>query len=564
MEEFENELDELNVENDEQLEDYLLLNSDRNALQSNESNAQKVTNGINGFDNHANEHQNGKKNDSNESTTSDLSDDIVPAEFLKFSKFVHNLSNTEKLYFYEQKLADIDKYLSKTNLTKIEDLKEFTDKRVVQECLLNAIEELLDENSLNSHGSPSNGDRSNVNILKSPLSPSDGRKRHTRAEFNELEMRYIERSKSELLVFYKSQLRSAMKSIASCSKDAHVTELDEKRELYEYISDRITQLRGEIFKEKQAKLEEKFVDDDTDNDDLAADDGDIAEFDDDECNLITHNDCDEKIDHTIEMVSPSRRISFAIEPCVTTYHLDDEPWRIQNSIETDECVNNLMDQTFQFFNSPSSSSSSSVCGDDGGINDYKHHVTQINSVLQCDDQLPGKKQSNESTRNFSCEFNTVNQTINNPSTIQHKDGGATLLLKFKHSINDSSATVSTDNDTIASPIDIYKRFGGGSSEGINHNPIIANISKEANLDVNALYKKMKQINAYKKPVNNLNGINAIDINNDNSSILINKISNSCVEPKKSILKNKEAVKNEIHAKVYDHVEEERKYLHKYY
>lgn len=74
---------------------------------------------------------------------------------------------------------------------------------------------------------------------------------------------------------------------------------------------------------------------------------------------------------------------------------------------------------------------------------------------------------NECTMNKKVEdvgcSNVVNRdaTITNdaaPITPSHNKP-TTLILQFSHSTNTCTATVSNDDDTINSPLDIYRKFG---------------------------------------------------------------------------------------------------------
>lgn len=147
-------------------------------------------------------------------------------------------------------------------------------------------------------------------------------------------------------------------------------------------------------------------------------------------------------------------------------------------------MNNLMDSTFQFFNSPSSSSASSVCGDDEDSTSHGiEHVSMLpllsrfplrinqihlsiifsiqktqpmNSTNDCDIHFQ-MNQFNESTMN---KVEDCTSATNNGSAAPSNQAiPSTLVLKFSHSSNPCTATVSNDDDTINSPLDIYKQFG---------------------------------------------------------------------------------------------------------
>lgn len=555
MEELENELEELNVMDDEHMQQHLQSNSTNSLINGNES-------------------------DNNE----DFDDDIIPDEFQQINDAAANMSIEAKLKFYENHLRKIGEYLSTRKFTKFEDLKELAEKRAVQECLRNAIDEIAEEKatdkceemcesigSVSEDGSPSDA--------VCTLSPPDGRKCPTVAEFKQLEESYMQRGKSVALVIYKSQLRSVMKSIASCSKDAHADHMTEKRELYEYLNDSIDRLRAEIILEKQAKLEEKFVDDDTDNEAPADDEDDLDIDIDDEMDYNGPSIVDSNAnnaDTTVGvsstdsmMISPTkRRICFAAKPSVTTYHLDDEPWRVQNSTgEPDETINHLMDETFQFFNSPGSSSSSSVCDYDGHDEVVvKCDDATTNSTNKCDE---AGVETNSNTMNSSCEDNdddesnrleSISQETPSASkTLYYKDG-STLYLKFAHTATPpqqpSPVALPTVN-AITSPIDIYKKFSGEAVAATVTPAVDYDAEKQklkdyvmqvANLNTDELHQKMSSYLAGKTASSSLpNGHQASPTPKTTTA-----------EPIKSILKNCEAVKREVRGKIYEQIEDDGK------
>lgn len=566
MEELENELEELNVENDNHLQQHLQSNS----MNGNASHSDQV-------------------HSDDDADFYDDDDDVVPDEFRDISRAAANMSIEEKLKFYENHLSEIRNYLSTRKFTKFEDLKELADKRGVQECLRNAIDEIVEEKAKSDPEESSAKSNGNLEMDEPDsvctLSPPDGRKCLTVAEFKQLEHSYLNRSKSVALVFYKSQMRSVMKSIASCSKDAHGDHANEKRELYEYINDSIDRLRAEIELEKQAKLEEKFVDDDTDNEAPADDDDedgldigyDVDDTVPDSINASASNANDDTVgvasaDST--MISPTKRkICFASKPSVTTYHLDDEPWRVQNSSgETDETINSLMDETFQFFNSPSSSSSSSECDYDGHDDDVNATATfaATNSTNKCDDD---GMETNLCTMNSSCDadddinrLESISQEMLSASkTLYYKDG-STLYLKFAHTATAppqplpiGSPTVNVASlHTITSPIDIYNQFGSDAATAakatideseIEKQKLKDYVLKVANLNADELQQKMANYLAGKSASSSLpNGNHASQM-----------AKSPMAEPKKSILKNCDAVKREIHGKIFDQIGDDGKH-----
>lgn len=319
MEELENELDQLNIDDEHAMEEYL------------KGNSLKILD--------------------------DNSDDpeIYSEEFLAIRQNGAHLNVNEKIKFYEKYLRETQEYFVNNIKVGVDDVQLLADKRATEENLQNAIEELREEietvsessDDVGSVQSTESASEKQPNAIQSKIVNSEQQqeqqqqfqqirstfcngqnnrsKPHSREDFERVEREYSEqnRSKSELLVFYKSQLRSVMKSFASCSIDANRMETDEKRNLYEYVCDRIDQLRAEILKENQIKLEEKFVDDD----DIDCNGGHCLDLD---ANCLSYemddNEDDDgnndgEIDANGSIMSPAkRRISFASQPSITVYH----------------------------------------------------------------------------------------------------------------------------------------------------------------------------------------------------------------------------------------------------
>lgn len=563
MEELENELEQLNVMNDEQMEQH---------LQSGRINGEDSVDGSQSHHDASDDYEDFGDDD----------DDIIPDEFKQLSATAASMSTEEKLSLYKDHLHKVNDYLATRKFSKFEELKELADKRGVQECLRNAIDEIAEECAKQDRSATPNSD---LEMDEAPsesvgtLSPPDGRKCLTVAEFKQLEQSYVNRSKSVALVFYKSQLRSVMKSIASCSKGAQIDHMTEKRKLYEYINDAIDRLRAEILLEKQAKLEEKFVDDDTDNEAPADDDDGLIEEDTDDIvpdpsaggDGLFVNITNGTLSADSAIVSPTKRkICFASKPSVTTYHLDDEPWRVQNSSgQTDETINNLMDETFGFFNSPSTSSSASECDYDGQTEGQKAiaSLEMTNSTNKCDD---GGVRTNLCTLDSRCDdyddngddgnrLESISQGMPSATkTICYKDG-STLYLKFAHTptpSQQSSPVGLAVTNPITSPVDIYEQFG---CDTVATTAATTN-NGGATVDTQSLkdYVTKTIFNAEdleQKMANYLAGKSgSSSLPNGNHMSLWQ--TPSVVEPKKSILKNCEAVKREIHGDIYDQIEDE--------
>lgn len=340
MEELENELEIMNVNDYEELQQHLQSNSEQ--VESDESEEH-----IEGSQSDAIDAQVPGKYPDADDTEGD-SDEMGSKEFLSLSEATTGLSIKDKIKFYEIHLQKIRDYFAK-NLCTIHNFDEFTEKRITEENLQNAIEEL--QEALNNYTTepekkPIKSGDIGADVgqqTKNPANPNEPRKFHCRKDFDEIEREYAmqNRSKSELLIFYKSQLRNVMKAIAGCTIDLHSRE--EKRNLYEFLSDRISSLRDEIQKEKQIKLEEDFVDDE-DIDKNLKQLGRSFEPN------ITNLELD---DYKEDEVTGKRKISFASQPITVTFFEDDEPCVVSTapfSPNFPEVFTNLIDiiRSFRF------------------------------------------------------------------------------------------------------------------------------------------------------------------------------------------------------------------------
>lgn len=258
-------------------------------------------------------------------------DEIGSTEFLSLNKQAIGLNTEDKIKFFEIHLLKCRDYFSKT-LCTIHNFDEFADKRVTEENLINAIEELQETLNNNTTETVEHKQES-ATIVEPTLQPINNacsdksntvqnpciepRKFHMPSDFDDVEREYSaqNKSKSELLIFYKSQLRNVMKSIAGCSLDMHSR--DEKRDLYEFLSDRISSLREEIQKENQIKLEEDFVDDD---DVIEKSVKNLGRTFDPNGSGFDLDDYKED-----ESTTGKRKISFASQPVTVTFYEDDEP-----------------------------------------------------------------------------------------------------------------------------------------------------------------------------------------------------------------------------------------------
>lgn len=303
MEELENELEELNIEDDDGFKEH---------LQSNMAKLEQIVNDT--IESPAYMMDDAKNADDEDGT----------AEFLQLKAQATDMNTDDTIEFYGTELKKTREFISKTPCT-IHNFNEVMEKRVTEECLMNAIEEL--QETLNNDIDPQVKQPAKNIDEREPAAPdghsTEPRKFHTRADFDAVEQEYNaqNKSKSEILVFYKSQLRNVMKSIAGCSIDKHST--DEKRDLYEFLSDRISSLRDDIQREKQIKFEEEFVDDD-DIDKPVRKLG--RPFDPESSCLDLDEDKDDEL-------TGKRKISFASQPITVTFYEDEEPSAVRLTIE---------------------------------------------------------------------------------------------------------------------------------------------------------------------------------------------------------------------------------------
>lgn len=521
LEELENEMEQLNIDDELEMQKYIMemekgIDECAPKESSSSANLVEMTELISDCD-IVKDNDDEILSDIEDDDDSDFSDEIAPEEFIEINKSIENLKIDEKLKVYQKRLNEVGEFLKTHTVTKYEELTELANKRALQECLRNAIDEIGEEQSASKRNSKENEtkqkfDKNSSAITSSittnpttasPASNENHKKCMTLNDFKELEKEYSKRSKTVAIVFYKSQLRSVMKSIASCSKGGNIEHIEEKRKLYEYISDAIDQLRAVILMENHAKLEERFVDDETDNEMCEKYDFVDSIADEDECsdkNLSENeNSIELEISSTVSGTelnestassttsSTKRRICFATKPTITTYHSDDEPWRVQSFGELDETGHNLMDKTFEFFDE-----------------DNESDECQI-------DRFDDKK----SNQNHLQLHETIQQSIKS-NTIYNKDN-STHVLKFVPT-NVFARTPSPSNSLeIVSPADVVKLF---------------QISNQPKHKVDSI---SKQTNSPNNPPNQ-------HISRENS----------VTEPK-SILKNREAVQQEVHVPIEDEI-----------
>lgn len=315
MEELENELEQLNVSSDEHLQQHLRTTNGESMLNNTIDIREEAL--------HPTQQQ------INNAAEDDANDDIGSEEFRALTTAAAGLSIDDKIKFYEIHLQNIGEYFAKTTPT-IRNTNEFTEKQITRECIENAIEELreAESDSSSTHSTdqcdPSNKNDEETNATRNDYMErmqhlNEPRKFHTRSDYEEVEREYAARnkSKSELLVFYKGQLSHVVKLIASCTT-GNVHTGEQKRDLYEFLSDRISSLREEIQKEKQIKLEDDFVDDD-----------DIDVTAKPSCRIFDVNSAPFELDEFRDDVNGNsdgkRKINFAPQPSVVTFFEDDEP-----------------------------------------------------------------------------------------------------------------------------------------------------------------------------------------------------------------------------------------------
>ncbi|XP_031625812.1 unconventional prefoldin RPB5 interactor-like protein [Contarinia nasturtii] len=491
MEELERELAQLNVSDDEQLQRHLDNTNDEQA-----ENVDLARDGEN--EDNAND---GDDHDGDESK-----------EFLTIKKQAIGLDVKDKIKFYEIHLQKLQVYFKTTQCT-LHNFDEFADKRVTEENLQNAIDELqetLDENVIETESKTSKDNQMEEQT-------NEPRKYLSRTDYDRIEQEYIDqnRSRSELLVFYKSQLRNMMKLIGAATLDDHSK--NEKRILYEFVSDRISSLRIEIQQEKQIKFEEDFVDDEDidQNAQQRTFDPNDSGFD------IDDNKDDDP--------TGKRKISFASEPLTVTFCEDEEPFQLSKYAQ--ENIERLMDESFQFFNSPTSSMSNSpgspagsLCSDDED-NTAREDEIEYQPVISTNDcDLSSMLQINEST------MNKVKKLMD--SAMEAKLNPKPLILEFNNSSNEPTAVVSDDNN-ITSPLDIYKQFGA-CIEASTH-PVLSP-------------RSLGQMNTASSPLNMSQIQNKLKEGDQDATISL-EIPNIDAKPQKSILKNSILVKNELRAPV---------------
>lgn len=307
MEELEKELEQLNVNDDNDLLAHLQQNNrlpDGSRMFEAEVAAPKMQK----------EMSVDAENTDSKDDSEQMSDEGGSSDFLALSAVAATMSIEDKIKFFEYHLKKARDYFNANPKVTNDNMAGFTDMRVTEECLVNAIEELYETVYGEVTNNESDSEPDNMVVDQKNGTKVEKRKFHSRDEFDRIEQEYAaqHKSKSELLIYYKCQLRNVMKSIASTTIDMHSSE--EKRDLYEFISDRINGLRIEIQRERQIKYEEDFVDDD--DIELGSKKGRQFEMN----STFDFEDFKEE-----EYSGGKRRISFASQPHTVTFFEDDEP-----------------------------------------------------------------------------------------------------------------------------------------------------------------------------------------------------------------------------------------------
>lgn len=522
MEELEDELENMDVENDEQfLAQLTEITAETGEAITNEESADEDPS---------------TDSDESEATTDNGSvEDSV--EFDILSRSAKDMSTADKIEFYKEKLREVKEYFSTKQISTPDDLNEKLEKLVLRESLVSAIYHLRDEMSaaatteaLSDIQPTENGQLPHMNGDENEQDQQQQQLQQTHTHFNRkdfarLEQEYVSRSKGEQLVFYKSQLRSAIKFIASTSPNA---EQDERRSLYEYLSGRIDQLRTDILKEKQAQMEERFVDDNSDSEINRKTDLDDSYLDgsNDYCQCSDNEDGIEIGAADAKSNAPlKRRISFADQPIITTYNQDEEPLCIHRSHA--ENMKALLDSAFEFFDDDSDEHAGDDDRDSAGA-----------PAINCD-QLRNSDSNEELAA--ATEINSM-PNLNAPivgdlDDIIGDDNSQTLHIQFNQSIpfNHSAHIAQPSNSNIIqTPADIYHAFAPSQEDLLKK--YVTNV---ANLDMNDVTQRMQQMYAAKHAEQQQQP-------EADKCESVHEFNLSGVNPIKSILKNKGAVSLESH------------------
>lgn len=509
-EELANELENMNVENDADLHAHLaqmMADQEKHSLNGNGINLVEPTSDLD--------------------TNSEASDS-ESNEFDELNEAIKDLSPADKHHFYKQKLRQVNEILAQKKVHTLDDLNEKLDKSALRECLQSAIHRLDDiVSTVPTKQAPSTKSHHEQQVNGNEGEHDQNHnQQHTsgywdREKFSRLEQEYVNRSKSEQLVFYKGHLRSALKLIASSAPGVSHKESEERRLLYEYLSNRIDHLRSDVLKEKQAQIEERFVDDNSDNENGRKTDDDDASDADQTFNRFFDDDMGSDA-----QPNEKRRISFANQPMVTTYNQDDEPWCIHTT--NDESMKTLMDKTFQFFND-----------DEEGDDD--------------DEESTGYDNYSENASNQLQNWNATNIHVEHgaAATSSSSNDGRTLLIQYEQSPQTVRPIDRQENaNFVRTPADIYRVFANGADATI-HEPtsssntdLLKNFVKNvANLDMDDVTQRMKQLYA----INEKQWIERQqeDVKCDQTSS-VHELQLPGIKPIKSILKNREAVQMETH------------------
>lgn len=396
-------------------------------------------------------------------------DEIETEQFNDLRKEAEHLSNTDKIKFYEKHLLDLDERLATKSS---HDSDELAEMHVTEGCLREAIAEIQEEintdssdgsdcldNSYTSDESDASGDdrsfycdskNDEQRIGKYMASSPDSPKCKSVIEFASVEAEYdkLNKTKSELLIFYKSQLRYVNKIDKNISAESNE---EGGISLVEFVLNRIDELRVDILQEKQKKVEEDFVDDD---DNIFKKPSKCRQFyldrlrDADGYNMANDED------------GGKRRIKFAAEPEITTFDKEDEPFRIQNESNR-ESFSEFIDKKFEFFTSPMNEEYESESFDCNKTVDVGTMMAESSGSVDTEDNVVVNSTDNNNVD--KCEIE-----VNRPDDLMQGSSEESLLLppliiEFEHSTAQECHTdASSENDFLDSPVDIYKMFGGGS------------------------------------------------------------------------------------------------------
>lgn len=515
------------------------------------------------------------------------------AEFRRLKESARHLSDADRLALYDERLDEVKTFLWGQKVSSFSDLELKADKKALKDSLIKATDELRERVPPEFRRPPRESmttqiDSQGTSYLPGPLrrpgaldqtSLQDDESTESlppnfdSQQFINDERLYVNRGLTEQLVFYKAQMKHVLRQMTNTPEDSPRLVIEELKHMYDYISNKIDWLREEIVRQKQYADEERFVDDDSDMEVQRR---------------RRRNESDtESNGNGSDADNPNRRrITFLERPMITLFDVEDEPWQIQRYTDDDLAL--LMEQTFKFFNSPDNS------GDEGETS--KKVCDQGSATQSVATTAPDSVHTVAAPANAAVDRGLPSTSgVSRPTflPVQHGSYPAPPAMGVAAPAPDpsDSSDSSPDNDeyikylkqqlgipsndpsdnppeesssavNVCSPVDVY----GSYDDYYRSFPLPALTIEErlkryvmdvANLDTNDVVERMNSMYANRnerREDEQIPGPSGIQTDTVSQPPEIPK-----VEPKKSILKNKEAVERELHHALRDEMRQAERF-----